>query len=45
MSILGLLTVGGGGQKGHPLPKTCHTYPTMMKHGSYTLPKEDPENI
>ena len=22
-----------------------HTYPTMMKLGSYTLPQEDPENI
>ena len=28
-----------------PLPKICHSYPTMMKLGSYTLPKEDPENI
>ena len=27
------------------LPKICHTYPTMMKLGSYTLPKEDPKNI
>ena len=25
--------------------KTCHKYPAMMKLGSYTLPKEDPENI
>ena len=33
-----------GGQKG-PLSKICHTYPTMMKLGSYTLPKEDPKNI
>ena len=24
-----------------PLPKICHTYPTM----SYTLPKEDRKNI
>ena len=24
-----------------PLPIVCHTYPTMMKLGSYTLPKED----
>ena len=49
MGNFGLLTdarVGGwgGGQKG-PLPKICHTYPTMMKLGSYTLPKEDPKNI
>ena len=28
------------GQKG-PYPKICHTYPTMMKLVSYTLPKED----
>ena len=27
------------------LPKICHTYPTTMKLGSYTLPKEDPKNI
>ena len=27
------------------LPKFCHTYPTMMKLDSYTLPKEDPKNI
>ena len=25
---------GGGGQKGLPLPKICHTYPTMMKLGT-----------
>ena len=36
--------VGGGAAKG-PLPKICHTYRTMMKLGSYTLPKEDPKNI
>ena len=35
---------GGGGQKGLLLPKTCHTYPIMMKLDSYTLPKEDPKN-
>ena len=34
----------GRGQK-NPSPKICHTYPTMMKLGSYTLPKEDPKNI
>ena len=28
-----------------PLPKIRHTYPTMMKLGSYTLPKEDPKNV
>ena len=29
---------GGGGAKSSPLPKICHTYPTMMKFYSYTLP-------
>ena len=24
----------GGGQKAPPLPKICHTYPTMMKLGA-----------
>ena len=33
----------GGGAKRLPLPKICHAYPTMMKHGSYTSPKEDPK--
>ena len=33
---------GMGGLFSHP--KICHTYPTMMEHGSYTLPKEDPKN-
>ena len=36
---------GAGGAKSHPLPKIFHTHPTMMKLGSYTLPKEDPKNI
>ena len=36
---------GWWGDKKAPLPKICHTYPTMMKLGSYTLPKEDPKNI
>ena len=31
------------GQKG-PLSKICHTYPTMMKLGSYKLTKEDSKN-
>ena len=26
-----------------PLPKLCHTYPNMLKLGSYTLAKEKPE--
>ena len=30
-AFLGLLMDGGGGmQKGPPLPKICHTYPTMI---------------
>ena len=33
-----------GGQKGPPSLR-CHTYPTMMKISSYTLPEEDPKNI
>ena len=28
-----------------PLPKIRHTYPTIMKLGSYALPKEDPKNV
>ena len=28
-----------------PLPKFCLTHPTLMKLGTYTLPKEDPKNI
>ena len=32
------------GEKGS-VPKICRTYPTMMKLGSYTLPKEDRKNI
>ena len=36
---------GGGGQKDPTLPKICHTYPTMMKLDSYTLPIDDAENI
>ena len=35
---------GMGGKK-VPLPKIYHTYPTMLKLGSYTLPKEDSKNI
>ena len=31
----------GEGQKA-PLPKICCIYPTMMKLGCYTLPKEHP---
>ena len=35
----------GGGRKKASFPKICHTYSTMMKLGSYTLPKEDPKNV
>ena len=34
-------TMRRGAAKRPPLPKICHTYHTMMKLGSYTLPKED----
>ena len=39
MGLLGAALGWGGGQKG-PLPKICHTYPTMMK-----LVNEDPKDI
>ena len=29
-----LLTDGGEGAKRRPIPKICHTYPTMMKLGT-----------
>ena len=35
---------GGCVCKNAPLPKFCHTFPKMMKLGSYTLAKEDPKN-
>ena len=34
-----------GFKKSAPLPKISHTYPTMMKLGSHTLPKENPKTI
>ena len=34
MGIFGAAN-GSGVQKGHPLPKICHTYPTMMKLGTF----------
>ena len=34
----------GQGEK-IPLPKVFHIYHTMMKLGSYVLPKKDPKNI
>ena len=39
MDIFGAAHGWSGGQK------ICHTYPTMMKLGSYTLSKEDPKKI
>ena len=44
MDIFGAAHGWGGGQKGLPLPKISHRYPTMMKLGSYTLRKEDLKN-
>ena len=38
-AFLGYSQIGGG------LPKICHTYPTMIKLSSHTLPKEGPKNI
>ena len=35
----------GQGAKRPPLHKICHTYHTVMKLASHTLPKEDPKNI
>ena len=35
---------GWAGAKKAPLPKICHTYPTMMKLGTVILyPKRDPK--
>ena len=43
---MGLFGAGHGWKGGEaPLPKICHTYPTMMKLGSHTLPKEELKNI
>ena len=41
MEIFGAAHGWGRGAKRHPLPKICHTYPTMMKLNSYTLAEED----
>ena len=35
MGFFGASHVWGGEQKGPPLPKICHTYPTMMKIGTF----------
>ena len=47
-----LLTDGGGrrgqgvGEQNDPLPKICHTCPTMIKlWHSYILPKEDLKTV
>ena len=37
--------LGAAHESPPPLPKICHTYPTMTQLGSYTSPKEDPKNI
>ena len=44
MGFFGAADDEGGAIKA-PFPKICDTYPTMMKPGSYTLPKEDPRNV
>ena len=46
-TFLGLLTDGGGGggERAKSSPLLFHTYPTIMKLGSYTLPKEDLQYI
>ena len=36
---------GWGRPKRPSLPKICHTYPTIIKLGSYTLPKGNLGNI
>ena len=36
---------GLGEDKNAPLPKICHAYLTVIKLGSYALPKEDPRHI
>ena len=44
--FLGLLTNEGGWQMTPILKsKICHTYPTMMKLGSYNLHREDSKDI
>ena len=41
----GCSRMGGGAFLAPPLSKIRHTYAAMIKHGSYTLPKEDPKNV
>ena len=38
---MGIFEAAHGWRKGW----ICHTFPTMIKLGSYTLPQEDPKNI
>ena len=38
-------TYGCRGPKRSSIHKIRHTYPRMMKLGSYTFPKKDPKNI
>ena len=44
MGIFGVAHVVGGGGAKRPPSLRPMTHPTMMKLGSYTLPKEDPKN-
>ena len=43
MGLFGAAHGWGGGKK-VPLFKIFHTYPMLMKPGSYILPEEDPKN-
>ena len=45
MGIFGAADRWGAKNVPPPLHKICHTYPKMMKLGSYTLAKEDPKNM
>ena len=45
MGLFGAAQGWGGGSLKRPRPKIYHTYPTMMKLGSYTFAKEDPKNM
>ena len=42
---MGLLGAAHGCGWGCSLRKICHTYPIVMKLGSYTLCKEGPKNL
>ena len=47
MGFFGAAHGGGGGgiTATFHYCRICHTYPTIMKLGSYTLSKKDPKNI